>query len=109
MSSRVLATTTSPIPVQPLPSTQVVSGDPATGSVEFPEALMPCGLWEHTTGTSTDVEVDEIFVVLTGRARIEIEGQAPLTVGPGDVVQLAAGARTTWHVTEDLRKFWVTR
>jgi hypothetical protein len=68
---------------------------------------VPCGLWEHAVGESTDVEVHEVFVVLSGRARIEIEGQADLEIGPGDVVELAAGARTRWHVSEQLRKFWI--
>lgn len=66
-----------------------------------------CGLWEHEVGESTDVEVHEVFVVLGGRARIEIEGEQTLEVGPGDVVELAAGAVTRWIVTEHLRKFWV--
>lgn len=108
MVSRILATAKTAVPVHPLPRTQGVSGEAAAGSVEFDAAGVPCGLWEHTVGTSSDIEVDEIFVVLAGRARIEIEGQPTLTVGPGDVVQLAAGARTTWHVSEDLRKFWVS-
>jgi uncharacterized cupin superfamily protein len=68
---------------------------------------VPCGLWEHAVGESTDVEVHEVFVVLSGSARIEIEGEDDLQIGPGDVVELAAGA-TTRHVTEHLRKFWIT-
>ncbi len=50
----------------------------------------------------------EVFVVLTGRARIEVEGGEVLEIEPGDVVELEAGARTRWIVTEHLRKFWVT-
>ena len=69
---------------------------------------LPCGLWEHSVGTSRDIDVDEVFVVLSGRARIDIEGQNPLLVGPGDVVHLDAGARTVWDVLEPMRKFWVT-
>jgi hypothetical protein len=68
---------------------------------------VPCGLWEHEVGESTDVEVHEVFVVLSGRARIEIEGEGALEVGPGDVIELEAGARTRWHVSEHLRKFWL--
>lgn len=66
-----------------------------------------CGLWEHAPGESTDVEVHEVFVVLEGRASIEIEGAQSLEIGPGDVVELEAGARTRWIVTEHLRKFWI--
>lgn len=69
---------------------------------------LPCGLWEHPVGESTDVEVHEVFVVLSGSARIEVEGGDTLEIGPGDVVELEAGAHTRWIVTEHLRKFWIT-
>lgn len=107
MESAVLATTASHIETEPVERAATLSGRPCTGVLELAAGGVECGLWEHTAGVSTDVEVDEIFVVLSGRARIEIEGQDPLEIGPGDVVRLAAGARTTWHVHEDLRKFWV--
>ena len=107
MESTVLATARSHIETEPVAGSAVVSGSPRTGVMELASAGVECGLWEHSTGVSTDVEVEEVFVVLSGRARIEIHGQEPLEVGPGDVVRLAAGARTTWHVYEHLRKFWV--
>ena len=105
MNSLVVAGSDSAIPLEPLPPDQVRDGSPRAGVVQLGPA---CGLWEHTTGVSTDVEVEEYFVVLAGRARIEIAGQEPLDVGPGDVVHLESGARTTWHVTEPIRKFWFT-
>lgn len=92
---------------EPLPDAQVREGSPTTAVWEAPVADVACGLWEHTVGVSTDVESAEVFVVLSGRATIEIEGEPTLEVGPGDVVELAAGARTVWHVTQTLRKFWV--
>lgn len=108
MESRILATGATSVPVTPL-TEAAAAKTPAAGLIEFAGTPVTCGLWEHTVGTSTDTEVDEVFVVLTGRARILIEGGPELDVGPGDVVQLAAGAQTTWHVSEPLRKFWVTR
>lgn len=80
---------------------------PTTAIWEAPVTALECGIWEHSAGVSTDVEVHEVFVVLAGRARIEVEGQADLVIGPGDVVELDAGAKTRWHVEEALRKFWV--
>ena len=62
------------------------------------------GNWRITEGTVTDTEEDEIFVVVEGRATIEIEGGPALEVGPGDVCILERGARTTWTVHEPLRK-----
>lgn len=79
----------------------------STGVWQAPVSDLECGLWEHSVGVSTDVEVHEVFVVIHGAARIEVEGGPDLEVGPGDVVELQAGARTIWHVTEPLRKFWV--
>ena len=67
------------------------------------------GIWQHTAGVSTDVEVDEVFVVLAGRATIEVAGGPTLEVGPGDVGVLEAGAETTWTVHEDLRKIYIIR
>ena len=67
------------------------------------------GVWEHVPGTSTDAEVDEVFVVLAGAARIDFvePALASITIGPGDVVRLAEGMRTVWTVTETLRKVYV--
>jgi uncharacterized cupin superfamily protein len=56
---------------------------------------------------STDVEAEEVFVVLRGRATIEVAGGPTLQVGPGDIGVLHAGDQTTWTVHEDLRKVYV--
>lgn len=90
------------------PVGSALDGDPAAGAVELGTlAGTEIGVWEHTPGVSTDVEADEVFVVLAGSARIEIEGQRALEVSRGDVVRLAAGMRTTWTVTETLRKVYL--
>ena len=67
------------------------------------------GVWDHLPGTSTDTEVDEVFVVLAGAARIDFvePALASITIGPGDVVRLAEGMRTVWTVTQALRKIYV--
>ncbi len=106
MASRILSSQTS-LEHHRLPAEQVRQGSPTAAVWEAPIAEVACGLWEHTVGTSTDVEAHEVFVVLSGTARIEIEGQPDLEIGPGDVVELEAGARTVWHVQQPLRKFWV--
>jgi hypothetical protein len=64
------------------------------------------GVWEITEGVVTDVEQDELFVVVAGRATIEVEGGPTLEVGPGDVCVLVEGARTTWTIHETLRKVY---
>lgn len=62
------------------------------------------GVWQITPGVVTDTEADEMFVVLSGSATIEVAGGPTLTVGPGDLVVLGEGDRTTWTVHETLRK-----
>jgi hypothetical protein len=62
------------------------------------------GVWEITEGVVTDVEEDELFVVVSGRATVEVEGGESLELAPGTLGVLARGARTTWTVHETLRK-----
>jgi len=85
----------------------IVSGEPRTASVVLHEgAGIERGIWEITPGVVTDVEVDELFVVLSGRATIEFQDGPALEVGPGDVVVLPEGAVTRWTVHETLRKVY---
>lgn len=95
---------------EPVPAAQSVRGEPQTGMVKLLDFEgLEIGVWEMTPGVATDVEVDEIFVVLSGSATIEFaDGTPALHVGPGDVVRLAAGAETVWTVTETLRKVYLT-
>ena len=65
------------------------------------------GVWEHAVGTSTDVEMDEVFVVLSGRGRVTLDDGRVLELSPGVVGVLAAGTATTWQIDEPLRKVWV--
>ena len=90
----------------PVSADQVVAGAPATGLVELTDAI---GVWEHTPGTSTDVEVDEVFVVLSGSATVSFEEPAlpAIELRPGSIVQLTAGMRTVWTVRETLRKVYI--
>ena len=95
----------------PLEPDQIVDGDPqVSGRVldASADGKVERGVWQHTAGISRDTESDELFVVLTGRATIEVEGGPTLEVGPGDVGLLHAGDRTTWTVHEDLRKIFQT-
>jgi uncharacterized cupin superfamily protein len=95
---------------EPLPADEVVDGAPTTAVHELATlGGVEVGVWEMTPGTATDTEADEVFVVLSGRATISFasSGLPDLEVGPGSVVRLAEGMRTTWTVTETLRKVYV--
>lgn len=99
-----------PLAHEHLPADEVLAGAP-TSAVQELATLggIEIGVWEMTPGTATDTEADEVFVVLSGRATIAFasSGLPDLEVGPGSVVRLAEGMRTTWTVTETLRKIYV--
>jgi 3-oxoacyl-[acyl-carrier protein] reductase len=59
-------------------------------------------------GTSRDVEADEVFVVVQGRATISKADGSVMQLKPGTVGVLRAGEVTTWNVLSPLRKVWIT-
>ena len=108
MSCRVVRALSAPLSPSPLEADQVVAGDPRVGTLTVvAEGSIEVGIWEHTVGVSTDVEADEVFVVLSGRATVEVEGAATLELAAGDIGILEAGARTTWTVHQTLRKVYL--
>ena len=107
---RASALADSELEADALDPAQVVSGDPEVRVLALHDSdALAVGVWQHSTGVSTDVEADEIFVVLSGRATVEVADGPTLELGPGDVGLLPAGARTTWTVHETLRKVYVVR
>lgn len=98
-----------PLSHAPLDAERNVSGD-VTTAVRSEATLgdMEVGVWEHSVGTSTDVEVEEVFVVLEGRGTVTCDQGGRIELAPGVVGLLPIGARTTWTVTEPLRKVWIT-
>jgi uncharacterized cupin superfamily protein len=97
----------------PLDPSTIVSGTPEVSSTVLHESAdgrgggVSGGIWQITPGVVTDVEADEIFVVVSGRATIEFEDGPTIEVGPGDACVLERGARTRWTVHETLRKAYV--
>jgi uncharacterized protein len=100
--------TTALLDHEDLPADEVLRGSP-TAAVHVLDALPGCevGLWEMTRGTARDTEVDEVFVVVSGRGSVTFQDGEALDLGPGVAVRLRAGERTEWTVTETLRKIWV--
>jgi len=99
-----------PLAHEALPAVEVIIGAPTAAVHELTTVGgVEVGIWEMTPGTASDTEVDEVFVVLSGRARIEfVEPALPaIEVAAGSVVRLAAGQRTVWTVTETLRKIYI--
>lgn len=92
----------------PLPAETIVSGSPTAGTRVLDERDgREIGVWEMTPGCATDVEADEVFIVLAGRATVEGIAPAPVELSPGAVVRLTAGMRSTWTVHETLRKVYL--
>jgi uncharacterized cupin superfamily protein len=105
----VLRVAGEPLSQDELDPEDVIAGEPKTASVSLWQPLdgaADLGIWEITPGTVTDVEADELFVVLSGRATIAFEEGPVLEVGPGDACRLQAGQRTIWTVHETLRKVY---
>ncbi|MFP3990563.1 cupin domain-containing protein [Streptomyces sp. E11-3] len=92
---------------EPLEAEQIVSGEPeVTGKVlwESADGRQLRGIWQITPGVVTDTEANELFVVVSGRATVEVEGGDTLELAPGVAAVLREGDRTTWTVHETLRK-----
>ncbi len=86
-----------------------LSGDVTTAvSAQATEGDMEVGVWEHSVGTSTDVEVEEVFVVLEGEGTVTDDEGGRIDLAPGVVGLLPMGAKTTWTITKPLRKVWIT-
>ena len=100
--------TTAAVQHEPLPADEVVDGSPTAAVVSL-DAVggAEVGLWEMSEGTARDTEVDEVFVVVSGRGSVEFEDGERIDLAPGVAVRLTAGERTVWTVTERLRKIWV--
>ncbi len=96
------------VPTTPLDPATVVAGAPEAGSRALAAvAGVEVGVWEMSPGTATDVEVDEVFVVLSGSATVSFTDGEQVDLAPGSVVRLRSGEHTTWVVRETLRKIYV--
>ena len=95
---------------------RVLTSDALTADLG-PERTLPIadlaglevGLWEMVPGVAEDTEVDEVCVMLAGRGTVRFEDGEEIDLAPGVAVRLRAGERTTWTVTETLRKVYVSR
>jgi uncharacterized cupin superfamily protein len=92
-----------------LPAHKCPEGPVNTGVAVLAEAsFVDVGVWEHPRGVSTDVEADEVFVVLQGVGRVVLSDGDVLDLRPGVVGVLTAGTATTWIIDEPLAKVWLT-
>jgi uncharacterized cupin superfamily protein len=104
----LLTATAVEVPLTPVPAAQIVAGSPSTGAVDLDED-MGIGVWEMTPGAMSDVEIDEVFVVVAGTATVEFLDPAlpAIELQPGSIVRLEAGMKTVWTVRTTLRKVYL--
>jgi uncharacterized cupin superfamily protein len=107
--NRVITATTAVIDLEAVEADDVENGSPTQGTIELGEiGGCEAGIWELRAGTVTDTEVDELFVVLSGSAVIElIDDGRRVEVHTGDVMRLVAGTRTRWIVADHIRKVYL--
>ena len=67
------------------------------------------GIWAMTPGTVTDIESDEVFIVISGRGDVHFADGEVIALRPGVAVRLRAGERTEWSITETLRKVYIAQ
>lgn len=94
----------------PLDPDEIVSGNPEVSELTLLESDdgHTSGLWRLTPGVVTDTEVEEAFLVITGRGRIEFEDGSEVELEPGSTHRFEGGEKTTWTITETLLKaYWV--
>ncbi len=93
---------------EPVDAERVLDGQPTTGILALAElGEAEVGVWEITPGTVIDIEVDEVFVVLTGRAILRREDGSESELVAGTVGRLVDGEETQWQVLETLRKIYI--
>lgn len=110
MSARLLSTDVRSQVLEPaeLAASTIKAGTPVAALNELAElAGLGIGVWELTEGTVTDVETDEVFIVLAGRGTVEFTDGEVLDLAPGVAVRLTAGEHTVWTVHETIRKIYV--
>ena len=95
---------------EPVAADQVVDGTPTTGFTTVTTfGELEVGVWEMTDGAMQDVESDEVFVVIAGRATVTFDADdGVMNLSVGSVVRLVAGEHTVWTVTETIRKVYIT-
>lgn len=112
MKDRLLDALTLELTYEPVPPSQVVEGSPSTGLWEADAGDgSEWGVWEMTPGAMSDVEADEMCVIIAGRGTLERTIDGDVTVhelSPGTALRLMDGEHTIWRVHESLRKvYWI--
>ncbi len=53
-----------------------------------------------------EYDMEEVCLILEGKATITPDGGIPLTIGPGDLVTFPRGMKCRWEITDPIRKHY---
>lgn len=93
-------------PESPRPD-RVLAGNPVTTDAQLvKQHNVRYGVWQIMPGRRVEVAPTGMFVVLSGRATVAVDGGPTLELVAGTVCVWDGGERTVWTVHETLRKVW---
>jgi uncharacterized cupin superfamily protein len=97
--------------LEPVEPDKVLAGRPTTGYLELGMWQgLEVGVWEMTPGSMRDVEVEEIFIVISGEATLtrQVDGEdVSVELSAGVVGHLESGEENRWDVRVALRKIYL--
>ena len=77
---------------------------------EAEDGSVATGIWECPPG-KVDIDnnpVNEMMTIISGALTITNAEGIEERFGPGEVVFVPIGSKLTWHITERLRKYYMT-
>lgn len=101
--------------LEPVEDSQLIAGTPGTAVASLGEIFgVEFGLWEMSQGSMSDIEAEELFIVLSGKATVKVEPVSgfeaeEFVLVPGSICHLREGMHTIWNVTEPLRKVYLAK
>ncbi|GAA1415426.1 cupin [Glutamicibacter uratoxydans] len=101
--------------LEPVQAGLLVNGNPGTAVQRLGEIFdVEFGLWEMSEGSMRDVEAEELFIVLSGKASVRVEPvngfeAEEISLVPGSICHLREGMHTTWVVDQPLRKVYLAK
>jgi uncharacterized cupin superfamily protein len=88
--------------------------DDETGGVVhmlYVDDALQVGLWRPGTTAHTTIDVTlearETLLVLSGKARLQVNDDSAYDLLPGNIVTLPRGARTRWVVDDAFSELWI--
>lgn len=97
----------------PIAGDQIVAGHPqASGAFlwQSDDKRLSNGVWECTPGSFRwDYTWDETIYFREGRVTITDQDGKSVSVGAGDLIFVPAGTKSTWVITETVRKVFHLR